>query len=619
MTSSEKSRFSSPLIILNQSLALLEKSEKRKIWTVILVQILLGLLDLAGVVILGVIGSLAVGGIGSRHPGNRVSGFLAFLNLDKESLFKQIIFLSIFAVLILVGKTLASLLFTRRILFYLARQGARLSSQIIRRYLNQPLLRIQATTIHETAYSVTTGMNVVTVGIIGASIFLISDSSLLFILGLSLYFIDPLIAFTTTLMFGLVGIVLYQILNKRAARLGLRQAEVSIESQELITQVLTSYREIFVKSRRSYFGDKISTTRFELADSTAEMAFLQNVSKYVLEITVVVGTMVIAGIQFALQSGAHAVTVLSLFLAASTRIAPAVMRIQQGLVQIKGNIGSGAPTLELMRELEKQAAVNDLEKGMGAHDTEFTHQDFVPEVSLETISFSYSDASENMFAGESIKVFPGTSTAIVGESGSGKTTLADLMLGLLEPSTGKVLISGLKPSEAIRKWPGAIAYVPQEVTIFNGTIRENITLGFDEWNESDVKIARAIELASLGDVVSELPDGLESQVGDRGTSLSGGQRQRIGIARALFTNPRLLVMDEATSSLDGLTESVISNNISRLHGKVTVVLIAHRLSTVRNADNVVYLRNGKIVATGNFDAVRKAVPDFDKQAKLMGL
>jgi len=208
---------------------------------------------------------------------------------------------------------------------------------------------------------------------------------------------------------------------------------------------------------------------------------------------------------------------------------------------------------------------------------------------------------------------------ITGASGSGKTTLADLMLGLLEPSTGKVLISGLKPSEAIRKWPGAIAYVPQEVTIFNGTIRENITLGFDEWNESDVKIARAIELASLGDVVSELPDGLESQVGDRGTSLSGGQRQRIGIARALFTNPRLLVMDEATSSLDGLTESVISNNISRLHGKVTVVLIAHRLSTVRNADNVVYLRNGKIVATGNFDAVRKAVPDFDKQAKLMGL
>jgi ABC-type multidrug transport system fused ATPase/permease subunit len=420
-------------------------------------------------------------------------------------------------------------------------------------------------------------------------------------------------------MFGLVGIVLYQVLNKKAARLGLRQAEVSIKSQELITQVLTSYREIFVKSRRAYFGEKISKTRFELAESTAEMAFLQNVSKYVLEITIVVGTMVVAGIQFSLQSGAHAVTVLSIFLAASTRIAPAVMRIQQGLVQIKGNIGSGSPTLKLIQDLELQAVVNDQKPGKEKELRDFIHQGFIPEICLENLSFNYAQANEEMFENASLKIIPGTLTAIVGESGSGKTTLADLMLGLLEPSSGSVSISGLKPSDSLRKWPGAIAYVPQEVTIFNGTIQENITLGFDNFDESSARIEKAIELASLSELISQLPDGLDSQVGDRGTSLSGGQRQRIGIARALFTNPMLLIMDEATSSLDGITESIISNNISMLHGKVTVVLIAHRLSTVKNADHVVYLKNCKIVATGSFNEIRIKVPDFDKQAKLMGL
>ena len=218
-----------------------------------------------------------------------------------------------------------------------------------------------------------------------------------------------------------------------------------------------------------------------------------------------------------------------------------------------------------------------------------------------------------------LKVARGQSIAIVGPSVAGKTTLVDVLLGLLEPNAGEVLISGVIPRKAIESWTGAIAYVPQNVAIVNGTIRENITLGYSVGSEFDQFVHEALKLAQLTELVEGLPNGLDTNVGERGTKLSGGQRQRLGIARALFTNPKLLVLDEATSSLDGQTESDISEAIRSLHGQVTVVLIAHRLSTVRTADQVFYLEGGKIISKGTFSEVRNAVPDFDTQAELSGM
>jgi ATP-binding cassette subfamily C protein len=189
----------------------------------------------------------------------------------------------------------------------------------------------------------------------------------------------------------------------------------------------------------------------------------------------------------------------------------------------------------------------------------------------------------------------------------------------MHPTKGEILISGLSPLACINKWPGSIGYVPQDVVLVHGTIRENILLGFPPDSFSDQEIWECLKQAQLEDFVRQLPAKLETQTGERGTSLSGGQIQRIGIARALITSPKLLVLDEATSALDGATESELTNTFIDSNSNYTTIVVAHRLSTIKNADLIYFMRDGEFVASGDFENLKKLVPDFQNQAQIMGL
>lgn len=600
--------------ILGRSLGLLDSATRLRVVAVIVIQITFGLLDLAGVAIVGVLSALAITGVGSKTPGDRVQMVLEFLHLENMNLQSQAAILGLMAAGFLISKTILSIFFARKTMFFLARRSARLSGELTAKLLSRPLTTIHSKSMQQTLYALTLGVDSISMGVLNTFVMLISDTSLVIIMSVGLFVVDPGIAIGTLFIFLLVAMLLYLLLHRRALTLGEQEAGLHIQSSERILEVFNSYREIVVGNRRNYYARQISKSRLELANIVAERAFMPNISKYVVEIVVVVGSLGIAGWQFATNTASHAVAVLSVFLAASSRIAPAVIRLQQGAVGLKGSLGSAGPTLDLIDTLKNVMPVQDLRD-----DVPMDHPGFSSEIQLQEVSFCYPNKKDSAVNSISLTIKKGQVVALVGPSGAGKTTLIDLILGILEPDKGEISISGVNPLAAISKWPGAIGYVPQDVMISNGTISENVSLGYPKESVKESLIWPALEVAQLAPFVKALPSQLETPVGDRGTKISGGQRQRLGIARAMFTNPQLLVLDEATSSLDGETESQISDAIHHMKGIRTVILIAHRLSTVREADVVLYLEDGKLVASGTFEEVRDKVPNFDHQATLMGL
>jgi ABC-type multidrug transport system fused ATPase/permease subunit len=596
------------------SIKILPKDSRLKVILATSLQVGLNALDLIGVGAIGLLGALAVSGVQSQAPGSGVSRVLEILGIDTFSFQTQVAMLGIGASAILVIRTVLSIVITRRILFFLSRQGALISADLFSRLLGQNLLQIQSRTTQETLYGLTMGVNAITLGVLGSTVTLIADGSLLLILLGAMFVVDPAIAVLCVIFFGALGITLYRNMSARARELGVLNSELSVKGNEKIIESLDSFRESLVRNTRHYYLREVRNFRVQQTAVAAEMQFMPNISKYVIESGMVVGAVLISGFQFVTLDAQQAVATLSVFLAAGTRIAPASLRLQQSLIQVKSSIGSAKPTLELINALEGSQPLSEPTVNLDRN-----YSGFDSEIKLTDICFTYPSTNQPALEMVSLELHKGQSLALVGPSGSGKTTLVDVLLGVLIQDRGEVLISNLTPQEAIHQWPGAIAYVPQNVAIVNGTIRDNVSLGYDRDEFTDQHVLEALRQAQLTELISQLPDGIDTQVGEHGAKLSGGQRQRIGIARALFTSPLLLVLDEATSSLDGQTESDFTEAIKKLHGEVTIIIIAHRLSTIRSADQVIYLSDGRIISRGSFSEVRNAVPDFDTQAELSGM
>jgi len=597
-----------------QSMNTLPATDKPKFLIVSLLQIGLGFLDLLGIAIIGVLGALTVTGISSKQPGNRVAHVLSLMGIENLKFQNQVAILGAIATIILMVRTVLSILVLKRVFLFLSNRSASMTSNLVSKLLSQSLIEVQKRSTQETVYALTQGVSSITLGVLGSAVNLVSDGSLLIIIAFGLFLVDPVIAFSSLILFGALALALYWSMNLRAQLLGNKSAELSISSSKKIIEVLESYRESVVRNRRSYYAKQISDTRYEFASTQAELQFMPNMSKYIIESGVVIGAVAISGIQFLLQDAAHAVATLSVFLAAGTRIAPAIMRLQQSAISMKANAGSALSTISLIKELSE---ITSPEISNAPLDT--IHQGFIGSVEIKDICLQYPGKENLALKMINLKIEAGQSVAIVGPSGAGKTSLVDVLLGVITPSKGEIKISDSSPSACISKWPGAIAYVPQDVKISDTTLGGNISLGYENLASNHQLILDAVKVSQLSELINSLPDGVETLVGERGTNLSGGQRQRLGIARALFTRPKLLVLDEATSSLDGQTEADISNAIDALRGSVTIILIAHRLSSVRHVDKVVYMDSGEIKAVGSFEEVRASVPDFDRQAQLMGL
>jgi len=332
----------------------------------------------------------------------------------------------------------------------------------------------------------------------------------------------------------------------------------------------------------------------------------------VLEVAFVIGAFVFVGLQFILKDAVGAISAISIFVASAGRIIPAILRVQTAAMSFRGAIGVADRTLRILDELK------DFEPEAMSSEDVFS-ADFKGEIDVKDVSFLYRGSSLHAVRNANIEIQQGEWIAIVGPSGAGKTTLVDLILGVLKPTQGSIKVSGFSPENAIQKWPGRFAYVPQDSFISHGNIEENVVLGAfgQEVNESQViDILRKVGLEGF---VSKTENGLKQDVGELGSKLSGGQKQRLGLARALYTDPEIIILDEATSALDNVSEKKIVDLLKEIRGKTTIISIAHRLSTVMNADRIIYMEDGEIKATGTFSEVRSKVPNFEKQAQLANL
>lgn len=594
---------------------LLSARDKYKVIIVSIGQILLSFLDLLGVALVGVIGALTIRGVSNQAPGDRSSEVLELMQLDGSTLQRQVTIIGLLACLVLVTRTIISITVTRKMFRFLSIRSSNLTTVLLSKLLNQTISKISRRSNQEILYGLTNGVSIIYLGIIGTSVLILSDAALLVVLLVGITFADPGTAVISIIFFGLIGTLMYFLSHKKVSILSKKNYEHTITSNELILQSINTFRELLVRNRRAHVVDKVEKSRKIYTRTVSELAFLPYISKYVIETSVIFVALLLGSYQFTVNDSSRAVATLSIFLAAGTRLAPAILRVQQSLLLVKGNLEVCRVTLDLVNELEQTPELNREKTSQFSK----THEGFIGKISLKNVTFAFNKMPQSFFNSVHLEIPVNRLTVIVGKSGSGKTTLVDLILGVLETKSGEVLISGMSPLAAFQKWPGAVAYVPQDVAIIDGTIRENICLGFDASEITEDDVIWAAKIATLENFLFGTKDGLETKVGTDGLKLSGGQRQKIGIARAVLSRPKLLILDEATSSLDGQAEAEVTDAINSIKFSTSVLMIAHRLSTVRDADKVLYIESGKIIAEGSFDEVRKHVPDFDKQAKLLGL
>lgn len=576
-------------------LKLLNSRDKKVLLVISLLQILVNALDLIGIALIGMIGSLSIRGVQSQSAGNRVGKILEFLGLQEKPLQIQVVYLGSLAVLMLVSRTLISMFLAKRTLFFLSRRGTQVSSKLYEKILNENILQINKRQIQLTIYALGSGVTNLILGVIAIIPSLLSDISLLLLLFISLTVVDPILTILSFVLFAFIALFVHKFLYLRVSNLGSEYTLETMKSNNLIEQTLTSFREITVRNQLNDYLVRFVTVRNRVSNMDASLRFMPNISKYVIEVAIILSAILFSAYQFIRFDASVAIGTLSLFLAALMRIGPAFLRIQQSVLSMKNSLATSQESLLLIKESQNIEMSKESQiKNLTSPEKNRQERSFSGNVVVENLTYSY-DKNRDILKNLTCTFAEREITAIVGVSGSGKSTFMDLMLGVLELQSGKITISNEMPIDAIKNWPGKITYVPQETKIYDGTIRENILLGMSPDYVSDLEIDEIINLVQLSNFIENQSLGIYSQVGERGTSLSGGQKQRIGLARGLITKPELVFLDEATSALDGQTEFQLTEEIKSLKKNATVVMIAHRLTTVKIADKVLYLTaNGNI-------------------------
>jgi len=426
----------------------------------------------------------------------------------------------------------------------------------------------------------------------------------------SLFILEPFITLVTILMMGGGGFVFLRITQKRTFDSGVISREARGDMNRMVLQGLGGFKDARVLNREKLFLKQYNTFAETDRDATIYQTIVKSLPKPIIETLMVLGILTITMIMvFEGRSFEQIIPVLTLFGVAAVKLMPIFSLLIQQVTTMRYSAPSVyaiCDDLDLLEVEYKKFRDQILKKA--------TKMSMENSIELQSISYKYPNSDEYAVKDINITIPKGAAVAFVGASGAGKTTLVDIILGLLTPESGKIKVDGRDIDENIRGWMKNIGYIQQSNYLFDERIFRNIAFGIPDEQVDDEKLHSALKAAQLEEVVNRLPRGLRTRVGERGVRLSGGQRQRVTIARALYNNPQVLVMDEATSALDNITEKFVIQAIERLRGDRTIIMIAHRLTTVQNCDVIYMMDEGEIVDSGTYDELLEKSSEFRKMS-----
>jgi ABC-type multidrug transport system fused ATPase/permease subunit len=493
-----------------------------------------------------------------------------------------------------------------------AKHEVAIGEMLFRSYMSAPWVDRLSKSSQEIIRMVDSGVAAVVANVLMPSMTVISEFATIAVITVGLFIMDWRTALATMIYLGLVALVMSRVISPLAVRNGQVNRDNSIQVVQLLGEVLSSLKEITLKGNEQEVEEIVSSRRRVAADTRAFAQYYNQLPRFVLEAGLVGGLVVVGVVGYLGGGQSGALSSVGLFAVAGFRLVPSLTRFQSTQNRILTNAAFSDSIIDDI--VSARESVQRKERP----DTDVL-PDGARDIVLQDVTFTYPNRDVPAVSHVDLTIPAGSSVAFVGSSGAGKSTMVDLLLGLLTPSSGRILVGGKDVTTVLRAWRSSVGYVPQEVALFDVTIAENVALTWDEQDVDLERVRTALQRAQMLDVIEERPGGVQGKAGERGMSLSGGQRQRLGISRGLYADPQVLVLDEATSALDTKTEAAVTGAIRGLGDDVTTITIAHRLATIQHCDIVFFMAEGEVQARGTFDEVVRAVPAFAEQAALAGL
>jgi ATP-binding cassette subfamily C protein len=575
----------------------------------------MNVLDLLAVGLSGLLGAITAAGLSGGS-----SYYILGFQIPQATPTSVVLIVAAIATMIIVKGGLA-ILMARYTAIVLATIEIKNSVKIARYLFSGSLGRLRNFSRGEISFIINNSTNATFSGVLGAVTSIVIESTLFVSIFIVFLLVDPIAAVGIVLYLALVIYVMQLATGRRYMESGERIKAAGIDTNNSILEMVDAFREVAVLSRQDFFLTQFGEAKKLSVRTNLGLQIIKKLPRYFAETGLIIGIFFFVIWQLNKGTLAEGLIAVGIFMAGSFRMMGAALPLQNIWNELRISQNWVSQAQEILLKLKDQPELLDSRPFSQAAIMKENPAalDFSGGIAVDMadISFTHAGKQEKTIADVTLSISAGSFSAMIGPSGAGKTTIVDLLLGLHESDSGSVQLAGMAPKILRDEFPGLIAYVPQKPGLVSGSFASNIALGISHAEIDESRVRYALEKAQLLDFVESLPEGIYTSLGSQADSLSGGQAQRLGLARALYTNPKLIILDEATSALDAATEASIADHIRNLGDDITVIVVAHRLSTIQHADVVFVVDEGRIVTSGTFAHVRRTVPMIEEYVQLM--